>query len=301
MSQTRHPSMRRRLEQFHQRWNIQVDQSRELERFKNRVLTAVDRTVGVFLLDHPLIADQFAFSLGHRQPTISATGWPVLARALASNYALSEKKFTESPVYSGLASALNQREMVLALQTLFWVLTDARCRKVAALAAAIRSAIDASPFIDIQLAVRGKTVSLYPRGAKLLDQGAVNDTLAWLDGHKSAATHFGNALRIYLTKNESSYRALLDDLRSSVEKLVQDLLGNRKSLENQKTLLLGWMEERGVHVQVRNMLHKLLEHFAQYQNNAVKHGEGWSPKEVEFLIYLTGTFMRLLLQVEGKS
>jgi hypothetical protein len=34
-----------------------------------------------------------------------------------------------------------------------------------------------------------------------------------------------------------------------------------------------------------------------YQNDAVKHGEAFSEKEIEFMIYLTGTFMRLLLQL----
>lgn len=39
-----------------------------------------------------------------------------------------------------------------------------------------------------------------------------------------------------------------------------------------------------------------------YQNQAVKHGEEYSENEVEFMIYLTGTFMRLLLQLaETKS
>jgi hypothetical protein len=60
----------------------------------------------------------------------------------------------------------------------------------------------------------------------------------------------------------------------------------------------GWLKQRQVHQQVINMYQDLLfTRFAQYQNDAVKHKEAWSEPEVEFKIYLTGTFMRLLLQL----
>ena len=36
--------------------------------------------------------------------------------------------------------------------------------------------------------------------------------------------------------------------------------------------------------------------FAIYGNDAVKPGEKYTPQEIEFMIYLTGTFMRLLIQ-----
>jgi hypothetical protein len=46
------------------------------------------------------------------------------------------------------------------------------------------------------------------------------------------------------------------------------------------------------------MYDDLLARFMQYQNDAVKHGDNWSSIEIEFMIYLTGAFMRLLLQLE---
>jgi creatinine amidohydrolase/Fe(II)-dependent formamide hydrolase-like protein len=39
----------------------------------------------------------------------------------------------------------------------------------------------------------------------------------------------------------------------------------------------------------------LIDRFAHYQNDAVKHGDHAKHIEVEFMVYLTGTFMRLLL------
>lgn len=80
-----------------------------------------------------------------------------------------------------------------------------------------------------------------------------------------------------------------------MEKLLRSILGNRKSLENQKNPLLNWMKKKHVHVQVRNLYNTLLGHFSQYQNEAVKHGDGWNVSDVEYMVYLTGTFMRMLL------
>lgn len=57
------------------------------------------------------------------------------------------------------------------------------------------------------------------------------------------------------------------------------------------------MKSKGLHAHVTGMYHDLLfSHFTLYQNDAVKHGEKYSSPEIEFMIYLTGTFMRLLIQ-----
>jgi hypothetical protein len=45
----------------------------------------------------------------------------------------------------------------------------------------------------------------------------------------------------------------------------------------------------------------LLGGFAMYQNDAVKHGEKYAPHEIEFMIYLTGTFMKLLIEVSRET
>lgn len=62
------------------------------------------------------------------------------------------------------------------------------------------------------------------------------------------------------------------------------------------------MKNRGLHAHVVGMYHDLLfRHFTVYQNDAVKHAERYSPQEIEFMIYLAGTFMRLLIQLSKQS
>ncbi len=283
----------------YRRWNIQLDEKEEFNRFKNRLLHALDSTVGQFIVEQPSMSNRFCLVLGLRQPAESGTGLASAPRRAREMLAPLGQFFGDTTIYNTMALASNVQELVLSLHLVFWLLSEHDCPYVANIVDAIRGAIDASPLIDIRIARRGKQVTLYPSGAALLDKAVINDILAWLQRHPAAAKHFDRALEIYLKKDTAQYRNLLDELRSALEKLVRRMLGNRKNLENQKELLLQWMEVRGAHVQIRNLFERLLACYTQYHNDAVKHGEGWSEKDVEYMIYQTGVFMRLLLVLNG--
>ncbi|HDZ21687.1 hypothetical protein LCGC14_0698120 [marine sediment metagenome] len=295
---------RRRFRAYYERWNLPQDTQTEFPRFKNRILAAVDHSVGQYILNHPDVTKGFLFKVGVRQPVASTTLGlfaALTASAQITKAMSSAKSFADNGVYRGLEATKTQGELILALQCLFWCLADSGSGKLPVLAAAVKTAVDTSPFAEIAVAVRGNTVTLYPRGARLLDDHVVEDTLAWLRKHYAAAKHFESALRIYLAKNASQFRNLLDELRAALEKLLRSVLGNRKSLENQASVLLPWLKDKGVHTHVRDLYRDLLKHFTDYQNAAVKHGTGWVLCEVEYMIYLTGTFMRILLVLNGDA
>lgn len=77
------------------------------------------------------------------------------------------------------------------------------------------------------------------------------------------------------------------------------MLENKNSIENQKKdEVLQWLKQRGIHKQVVNLYYQLVfGEYRLYQNDAVKHGEAFAENKIEFMIYLTGTFMWLLLQL----
>jgi len=76
------------------------------------------------------------------------------------------------------------------------------------------------------------------------------------------------------------------------------VLGNKKSLENQQKDLLSWLNSKGLHQEVVNLYNQFLfGQYCMYHNNAVKHSEEFSKKEIEFMIYQTGNFIRLVLQL----
>ena len=56
-------------------------------------------------------------------------------------------------------------------------------------------------------------------------------------------------------------RNLLDDLRLSLESLLKEILGNGKSLENQKDELGRFLKEREGSPELRNMFQSMLAYY----------------------------------------
>ena len=194
------------------------------------------------------------------------------------------------------------RDFVHRLQLVFFVLEKFSAHEeIELIYLDIQRALKFTPEIELEVVKTGNRVTLYPAGARLLDDKAVNQTLGWLETHPNVLQAFEKALTMYSEGNASRYRNLLDELRFALEQLLKNVLANSKSLENQKAPLLAWLKERGAHQQTINIFQTLLAQYSQYQNNAVKHGEQHAEDDTEFMIYLTGTFMRLILQLEQKA
>src|SRR5450756_2364737 len=88
-------------------------------------------------------------------------------------------------------------------------------------------------------------------------------------------------------------------LRVSLENFVRQLLGNRKSLENNRDGLLKWMDDHHTNTESRQMMRQLVQFYCDYQNNHVKHGDDWKPAEADFILYLTATFVHLLAELNS--
>lgn len=285
---------KRRIAGFQKRWNIDSDPSPVggLTAFRNRVLTIVDGGPAYFILRNKLDND-FCFRLGIATEPTSAVGGLRLP---------TEQFFDGTAIYGALSRTKDDLvQFVYSLQVLLWILEEAEYPEMGALAADLREAAEATPGIEIAVAQRGKGITLYPRGSKLLDDALVNESLEMLQDFPDAQRHFDKALGLRMAKKQHLYRNLLDELRKSLEELVKSLLKNRKSLENNRTGLLKWAKDNGAHPQVASLLSCLLSHYAQYQNDAVKHGENWSHVEVDYMVYLTGSFMWLLLELHGSD
>jgi len=142
-------------------------------------------------------------------------------------------------------------------------------------------------------------IIFYPSGAKLLDERLVNDLLDWLGEYPKSHRSFTHALEKYQKKIYE--RNLLDDLRSSLEFFLKSYLNNNKTLENQKLELLKHMKIKNVSKEVRSMYQTLLDRYANYQNSYVKHEDNIKEEEIEFMIYLTGTFIRFLITLKEEK
>jgi hypothetical protein len=89
-------------------------------------------------------------------------------------------------------------------------------------------------------------------------------------------------------------------LRLALEKLLQALLGNRRSLENQIAALGGFIKTRGGSAELANMFVTLVDYYSKYQNTYVKHDDAVLEEEVEFVFEITSSFMKHLVRLHRR-
>jgi hypothetical protein len=294
--------LERRLKNHYKRWNIDLEQREQLDQLKNRILLITDDLIGHFFADDVEADEEFVFALGI-DPEIRESYYKI------EDLFGSVRAFGCTHVYRAIRKAEDLGRLATVLQVMFMVLEQYESEDhsiedslIKELAGRIQDAAKLTPSLGLRIAVRDRSVTFYPAGAELLDQRVVDDVFGWLKDYPSVEKPFERAMKTVMRGDRDNYRSLFDDLRLALEQLLRQVLGNKKSFENQEQPLLAWIKARGVHQQVVNMYKQLLfGPYRIYQNDAVKHGEEYSEGEVEFMIYLTGTFMRLLLQLQAEA
>lgn len=120
-----------------------------------------------------------------------------------------------------------------------------------------------------------------------IEQSRVNETLNKLDICPEAKILYEQALE----KKDRYERNALDDMRLCLELYLKKILGNNKSLENQKNDIGRYQQRKGSSVEFTNMFGKLIDYYTKYQNEHVKHNDNVNPKDVDFIFKLTIDFI----------
>ncbi len=141
----------------------------------------------------------------------------------------------------------------------------------------------------------GKYIIL-PSNIEFLDNSLIIDNLSWMNKYSNSKEHFLKALKF--SREEKYYRNIIDELRISLEFLFKQLFNNGKSLENQIPNIGTYFKENNISTYLMNMYVKLIESYTNYNNDNAKHGDKVSEMEIDYLIYLTGTFIRFIIQIE---
>ena len=131
-----------------------------------------------------------------------------------------------------------------------------------------------------------------------INENLVEQTRHWLDEFPEALQLFNEALQ--KQENGIFLRNLLDDLRLALEKLLQGLFSNNKSLENQTATLGQFLKAKGGSPELTNMFLKLLDYYAKYQNTYVKHSDAVIEEEIEFIFEITASFMKHLVRLNAR-
>jgi len=104
-----------------------------------------------------------------------------------------------------------------------------------------------------------------------VDKSLLDATNTWLTDYPDSKKIFEQAM--VKLENRIFERNLLDDLRLSLELLIKAVLGNNKSIENQLADLGRFFRKKSISKELNNMIVKLINYFAKYQNTYVKHND----------------------------
>ena len=74
-------------------------------------------------------------------------------------------------------------------------------------------------------------------------------------------------------------------------------MNTNKSLENQKETLGKFLKNKSVSPQLNGMLRTLIDYYAQYQNEYVKHNDNVNEDEIEFIFDITSALMKHLVKL----
>ena len=221
-------------------------------------------------------------------------------------------QFHSTEIWDYISNVRDLRELIRCVQCVFWLwhFFDADSVKslegmVAPFFKSIKDSIEIS---QVPVQVNGSSANLrdivfYPKGARLLDEKLVNDCIDWLDGYsKKAKQYFTGALDDFCNKH---YRDSIDKMRVSLETFMRRFLNTRKSLENQKSLLGKYLENKNVPSDTKKAYSVIFNQYTEYQNNVAKHPSRNTPEpteaETEFIIYQTGLMMRFLIQLDSRQ
>jgi len=271
-----------RREDFSRRFNIDFDNNAQ-EFFKNSCLNIIERHIG------------------HQKAIINKTFRNICEifgmRYAEWGYETSQRyeTFPSSPLYNVVArldfKTKNDKsffDLLLIVETI----ANESYLKDSKFASEIKKALKLSK-ANAVFRETPTGYAFYPAGAEPLDTKLVIDVLNWLSDYPKAKEKYNDALRLLLKGDRT--RHVLDDSRLALELFIKEYLKNDKSLENQMSELGKFLKEKNLSKELRTMFNDLFKGYTTYNNNNVKHDDKIEESEIEFIIYITGAFMRLLI------
>lgn len=269
----------KRNSDFANRWNLDIKRNRYTA-FLNRIIVIIEPIFSEYNTD--IIEKELFYSVG----------LPYVRK----NYYEYSYQFKNTQIYKILYQLKLQDKghQILLIKLLEFLLNSSEVYNKNDISKQISEAIVLSG-LDIQLCKRGSEYVFYPSGAELLDTKVVNDTLNWLEKYPNSREKFHEAL--ILQKKHESVRQVIDTMRLALELFIKQYFNNEKSLENQKELLGKYLKEQDVAKEIRDMFSTLFLFYTRYNNENVKHADNCIELESEYIIYLTGTFIRFLIKV----
>lgn len=301
----------KKLKNLYNRWDIPDGEQEKFDRFKNRVFHCLDTYVGRLFLDKPTLETKLLLCIGEFSGTSYSTKTTHIPGLIDGPPGLYGKDITDYFHQTRIGNLILNLDyltdfqiLVLTIQCVFW-LEELDDKRKEMFFQCIKKAIESS---DIQLSIRkgskGEFI-IVPKGARPLDEKLVDDVLEWLTAYPEAKKHFERALAMLISRD---YREAADNMRLSFENFLkqffpqQDGRPQRKGLEKFPSDVKAYLQQKKVPNQVLQSYNSLFHHYGEYLNFIAKHkddrGSPIAAPEAEYIVYLTGLLIRLLIQLE---
>lgn len=153
--------------------------------------------------------------------------------------------------------------------------------------------------VNAVICLDGDEYKFFPYSETFFDKPMVVDVINWLGTYEKAQKQYRRALNDMLKGKYD--RQIVDTLRLALELFLKQFLGNNKSLENQTKDLGIYLKDKNISSEVSNMFFKLIDCYAKYNNSHAKHDDSVDENELDFLLYLTGSFIHFLIKIDKKN
>lgn len=140
------------------------------------------------------------------------------------------------------------------------------------------------------IGIRWKEGFFYPTGAEELDESLIDEALTWLNDYPNERKDYRKALEYYLEKK--SLDDVIKNCYSAVEGVAREVLGNQKTLDNNKDDLLGKMN---LSAGWKSMLATYINYAHNYRHASEQRHE-IKKQEAEGYLYMTGLIIRLIIE-----
>ena len=140
------------------------------------------------------------------------------------------------------------------------------------------------------IGVRWEEGFFYPAGAEEMDKPLIEGTLTWLNEYPNERKDYEGALQIYLAGE--SLPDVIRNCYSAVEGVVRNVLGNDRTLDNNKDELLKQMD---LSDGWKSILATYIKYAHDYRHASAGRHE-ITKQEAEAYLYMTGLIIRLTIE-----
>lgn len=151
--------------------------------------------------------------------------------------------------------------------------------------------------ISYDKSVDADGIFIFPKGAEELDSALVSEPLEWLKDYPQTKKTYVIALKQY---SDGIYiRDVADNLRKTLEAFFQEFLGNKKNLANNINEVFKFLGTHNAEPELAGSIKDLLSKYDSLNNKIAKHNDKVDARYLEFLLYQTGIFIRMLITVKN--